>query len=479
MTPRRVVALLLCILATAGSTLAVSAKVEGECDAADGSCDATTTTPDDGITNAPRYNCEDKNPKCKSWASTGECDNNSNYMLVNCPISCDSCPDPLELSNDEALLLVAVAKYGKPQQVEGSNSEETLEVISKTVAYMENEVYGENPTHTLSEEVLNDCTNREELCAFWAAIGECEANKAYMKTKCAPSCQTCEMIDMKERCPPLGDDVRPGLLPGELNAMFERIVATAPGNQAMEDTTHFEIEDGLTNYTVHVHSRPKPMEDGEKPIISRERDLEQPPWVITFENFVTEEECKHLIELGHINNYERSEDVGKLLPDGSFDSVQSTGRTSENSWCSHRNNCRNDTLVQRVHDRIAKVTGIPADNSEDLQLLKYEPGQFYKTHHDYIEHQRDRRSGPRILTFFLYLSDLEEGGATNFPNLDIAVKPKVGRALLWPSVLDSDPSDKEPRTEHEAQEVLKGTKFGANAWLHLHDYMAAQDLGCT
>jgi len=194
---------------------------------------------------------------------------------------------------------------------------------------------------------------------------------------------------------------------------------------------------------------------------------------------VTEEECKHLIELGHINNYERSEDVGKLLPDGSFDSVQSTGRTSENSWCSHRNNCRNDTLVQRVHDRIAKVTGIPADNSEDLQLLKYEPGQFYKTHHDYIEHQRDRRSGPRILTFFLYLSDLEEGGATNFPNLDIAVKPKVGRALLWPSVLDSDPSDKEPRTEHEAQEVLKGTKFGANAWLHLHDYMAAQDLGCT
>jgi len=180
-----------------------------------------------------------------------------------------------------------------------------------------------------------------------------------------------------------------------------------------------------------------------------------------------------------MNNYERSEDVGKLLPDGSFDSVQSIGRTSENAWCAHRNKCRNDTLVQLVHDRIAKVTGIPEVNSEDFQLLKYEPGQFYRTHHDYIEHQKDRRSGPRILTFFLYLSDLEEGGATNFPKLDIAVKPKVGRALLWPSVLDSDPSDKEPRTDHEAQEVIKGTKFGANAWLHLHDYMAAQELGCT
>jgi hypothetical protein len=32
--------------------------------------------------------------------------------------------------------------------------------------------------------------------------------------------------------------------------------------------------------------------------------------------------------------------------------------------------------------------------------------------------------GPRILTFFLYLSDVEEGGETNFPLLNISVNPK-------------------------------------------------------
>lgn len=184
------------------------------------------------------------------------------------------------------------------------------------------------------------------------AIGECEANKPYMKTKCAPSCQTCDMIDINLRCPPLGDDVRPGLLPGELNAMFERIVATAPGNQTDEG---FAIEDGMSNYTVHVHSRPEPLGEGEE-AIGRKRDLEQPPWVrsrptssdfsapssgcvsrsfrrrlqvITFDNFLSEEECKHLIDLGYKSKYERSEDVGKILPDGSYDSVQSHGRTSE------------------------------------------------------------------------------------------------------------------------------------------------------
>ena len=99
--------------------------------------------------------------------------------------------------------------------------------------------------------------------------------------------------------------------------------------------------------------------------------------------------------------------------------------------------------------------------------LQYEVGQFYRTHHDYIEHQEKRRCGPRVLTFFLYLSDVEIGGATNFPLLNIAVKPKVGRALLWPSVLSSDPYKKDPRTDHEAQNVLGGVKFGANAWLHV------------
>jgi prolyl 4-hydroxylase len=70
-------------------------------------------------------------------------------------------------------------------------------------------------------------------------------------------------------------------------------------------------------------------------------------------------------------------------------------------------------------------------------------------------------------------------GATNFPDLNIAVKPKVGKALLWPSVLNSNPKDKDSRMDHEAQDVIKGVKFGANSWMHLHDYLAAQDMGCT
>ncbi len=107
--------------------------------------------------------------------------------------------------------------------------------------------------------------------------------------------------------------------------MFERIVNTAPGN--MTDP-NYVIEDGMTNYTVTVHSRPKAFGPDEERVISAERDLNEPPWVITFDNFITEEECKHLIDLGYKSEYERSEDVGELLPDGSFESVQNESRTS-------------------------------------------------------------------------------------------------------------------------------------------------------
>ena len=520
-------------------------KEEGECGAdvdgaaVDGSCAGPDNYNDDDVKDAdhmiasPRNDenagdgldtmeatadCKDEDDRCPQWAAVGECDNNPEYMLGDCRVSCNNCPRALKFTDEETRLLQQIAKYGKPQRVDSSrHKDDTFIIIKQTIQYMENDIYGPNANHTLTDLLLAECTNNEDLCAFWAVIGECEVNPSYMKTKCAPSCRTCDLIDMDNRCPKLDENVRPALLPGELNAMFERIVTTPfyeldivptvqriidPIDGTTDNNTTGRAKYGeMTNYTVTVHSRPNPdsnddnegrdtwstarkrrmrnNDDEEEDEEDDNNDTTTNPWVITFDNFLTPEECKHLINLGYKSDYERSEDVGDLKPDGTFDSVKSDTRTSENAWCSDKNNCRTDPVVMSIHDRIARVTGIPAANSEDLQLLKYETGQFYRQHHDYIEFQRDRRCGPRILTFFLYLSDVEEGGGTHFPILNITVYPKVGRALLWPSILDNSPLDKDPVTDHEAQDVIKGLKFGANAWLHTYDYMDASRLGCT
>ena len=73
--------------------------------------------------------------------------------------------------------------------------------------------------------------------------------------------------------------------------------------------------------------------------------------------------------------------------------------------------------------------------------------------------------GPRVYTFFLYLSDVEEGGGTKF-DVGFTVQPKAGKAIWWPATLASDPFVSDDRTHHEALPVTKGVKYGANFWIH-------------
>ena len=128
--------------------------------------------------------------------------------------------------------------------------------------------------------------------------------------------------------------------------------------------------------------------------------------------------------------------------------------------------------------RIENITGIPEANSENLQLLRYEQSQFYQTHSDYIPYQLERPTGVRILTFYMYLNDVEEGGGTNFPALNVTATPRKGRAVLWPSVLNEDPNNIDKRTNHQALPVLKGVKYGANSWIHMRDFKTPNKLGC-
>lgn len=141
-------------------------------------------------------------------------------------------------------------------------------------------------------------------------------------------------------------------------------------------------------------------------------------------------------------------------------------------------------------------------NYENFQVLRYQTGQFYRTHHDMSPGDNQLACGPRILTFFLYLSDVDEGGGTNFPNVDVTVVPKRGSAVLWPSVKNEDPTRQDIRTRHQvgvggggadgpkghsptphtllqALPVEKGLKFAANAWIHLYNYKTPNHWGCT
>lgn len=180
-----------------------------------------------------------------------------------------------------------------------------------------------------------------------------------MTLHCAPSCGTCEQISYDYRCP-YDKDAPMALNPGDLNRMFERIVADFP------------------RYSPSILSSPNTT-DG--------------PWVLQFDTFLTDEECQQLIEQGQRIGYGQSLTVGKQNFDGTNEAVVAQIRTSTNAWC--ENECMDDPAVKEIHDRMEKLMQIPIANWEFLQLLKYEESQFYNKHHDYLEHHFNR---PQVRT---------------------------------------------------------------------------------
>ncbi len=61
-------------------------------------------------------------------------------------------------------------------------------------------------------------------------------------------------------------------------------------------------------------------------------------------------------------------------------SVDSQIRTSTGTFL-HRSH---DDVVEDVERRIAEFSMVPADHGEGLQILRYEKGQKYEAHYDYV-----------------------------------------------------------------------------------------------
>ncbi len=299
------------------------------------------------------------------------------------------------------------------------------------------------PSSTNSSAACED-RDKTGACASWAASGECEANPSYMRLKCAASCGTCELLDYKVRCP-IDPELQPAVPPG-----------------AMAET--FSL--ALSNFAEY-----------EPQLLSTD------PPVLTLENFVQPDEVDALLEHAE-GRFERSTASGGRKGD-EFVPLTSEIRTSHTTWC-NTPGCLGDERVKRLMARMEAVTRVPTNNSEFIQLLRYEACahprakecQFYRRHHDTIPELGKMQCGPRVYTMFLYLSDVEEGGGTKF-DLGFTITPKKGRAVLWPATKNDEPFVSDDRTYHEALPVTKGTKYAANFWLHQYDYVTPHHSGCT
>ena len=66
----------------------------------------------------------------------------------------------------------------------------------------------------------------------------------------------------------------------------------------------------------------------------------------------------------------------------------------------------------------------------------------------------------------IYLNDVDEGGHTEFTKLNLSVKPKQGRAVMWNSLHPN--GDVNPATAHLAKPIIHGEKYIITKWFRTH-----------
>ncbi|KAI4884388.1 hypothetical protein NFI96_011235, partial [Prochilodus magdalenae] len=140
----------------------------------------------------------------------------------------------------------------------------------------------------------------------------------------------------------------------------------------------------------------------------------------------------------------------------------SMARVSKSAWLSEDES----PVVAHANRRIAAITGLDMKSAEELQVANYGIGGQYEPHYDSMPTNNSlfELQGERIATVLVYITDVEVGGATVFPNIGAALQPKRGSAVVWFNLLKSGEGD--ARTLHAACPVFVGSKWVANKWIH-------------
>jgi prolyl 4-hydroxylase len=131
-----------------------------------------------------------------------------------------------------------------------------------------------------------------------------------------------------------------------------------------------------------------------------------------------------------------------------------------------------DFALRAVQLRLCAAAGVELVQAEHLTVLRYEPGQEYRPHRDYLPQgaiDRDQPgAGNRLRSICVYLNDVEAGGATEFPLAGVTVAPRAGTAVIFDNLLGDGAPD--PDSLHAGLPVERGSKWLATLWLRQGRY---------
>ena len=145
-------------------------------------------------------------------------------------------------------------------------------------------------------------------------------------------------------------------------------------------------------------------------------------------------------------------------------------RKSKTTWL-----YKDDPIIYNIIKKVCDINKSPIENAEPLQVVQYEPGGYYKEHHDSCCDNDPKCTefindgGQRVLTMLIYLNDTFTGGSTRFTALNKDIKPpKYGGIMFRP--LEENSNKCHPLALHKGTEVESGIKYVCNVWIREGKY---------
>jgi prolyl 4-hydroxylase len=240
---------------------------------------------------------------------------------------------------------------------------------------------------------------------------------------------------------------------------------TAGGSPA-GDSVDIELQEPAYVYEASRLARGNVISAGDREITVLSR-IEQPILAV-LAGVLSDDECRQLIELAR-PRLARSTVVDPV----SGVNAVADYRNSEGMFFRLEEN----PLIARLDRRISVLMGCEVERGEGLQVLRYGVGGHTAPHFDFLlptgatNEASLARSGQRVSTLIIYLNDVEEGGATVFPSLGLAVTPRRGNAVYFEYANSRQQLD--GKSLHAGAPVVRGEKWAMTKWMRSRKFVPA------
>jgi hypothetical protein len=179
-----------------------------------------------------------------------------------------------------------------------------------------------------------------------------------------------------------------------------------------------------------------------------------------FEEAIPKEFCNEIISIFNSNqNYQinRQDSEGEVHP-----LFKSDNHLTEDVDVSKYFNFFNKNFWDKIYPLYETKYNVDASPNpypkfiSDFKIQKTNPTEGYHIWH----HEVNPTCLNRIISYTVYLNNVEEGGETEFLYQSIRVKPKQGTVILWPAGYTHI---------HRGNPPLSGTKYIITGWIEFSE----------